>query len=247
MIIRPASIRPLNPRLVIGTGLAGIGRIGMAFLEPSHDGSSTPSVFFPASNCRPIGPSRQKASVSPGKCERLLEPVILCQDVAALAEGETFGVSAPRAPVLAAERPAAAFERTSAARSLRRRGEKAPQQFIVQGDHQARPARVALARGAAEELAVDAAGLVRLGGDDVQPAELRDARRQLDVGAAAGHVRRDRDPSLLSRPRRRLRLALVMHGVEQLKSPGRAPPAVAASCSLASTLRVPTSTGVPRA
>ena len=54
-------------------------------------------------------------------------------------------------------------------------------------------AGVALAGGAAEELAVDAAAAVRLGGDHVQAAEFGDAAAELDVGAAAGHVRRDGD------------------------------------------------------
>ena len=45
------------------------------------------------------------------------------------------------------------------------------QQLIVQRSQQFATAGVALAAAAAEKLAVDAAGLVRLGRDDVQAAE----------------------------------------------------------------------------
>ena len=60
-----------------------------------------------------------------------------------------------------------------------------PHQVVLEGQVEARRARVALAAGAAAELVVDAAGLVALGADDVQAAEgddllvllLRDLRR----------------------------------------------------------------------
>ena len=44
-------------------------------------------------------------------------------------------------------------------------------QIVVERQVEARRARVALAAGAAAQLVVDAAGLVPLGADDVQPAE----------------------------------------------------------------------------
>ena len=50
-----------------------------------------------------------------------------------------------------------------------------------------------MASAAADQLAVDAAGVVHFGADDVQPAQFGDARAEFDVGAAAGHVRRDGD------------------------------------------------------
>ena len=45
---------------------------------------------------------------------------------------------------------------------------------------------------------------------------LGDARPELDVGAAAGHVRRDRDVAALARLRDDLGLALVVLGVQHL-------------------------------
>ena len=54
-------------------------------------------------------------------------------------------------------------------------------------------AGIALAGGAAEELAIDAAGTVGFGGHDVQAAHFGDAAGQLDVGAAPGHVGGDGD------------------------------------------------------
>ena len=45
------------------------------------------------------------------------------------------------------------------------------QQVVLQREEKARAAGVALAAGAPAELVVDAAGLVALGGHDVQPAQ----------------------------------------------------------------------------
>src|SRR5215210_6468920 len=64
--------------------------------------------------------------------------------------------------------------------------------LVLQRDEELGVAGVALPGAAAGELAVDAPGLVPLGADDVQAALLGHPRAQLDVGAAAGHVRRDR-------------------------------------------------------
>ena len=65
------------------------------------------------------------------------------------------------------------------------------QQIVVQGEILAERAGVALAAAAADQLAVDAAGVVHLGADHVQAAQFGHAVAELDVGAAAGHVRRD--------------------------------------------------------
>ena len=51
---------------------------------------------------------------------------------------------------------------------------------------------------AADELAVDALRFVQLGADDVQPAEFVHAFAEANVGAAAGHVRRDGDFAVLA-------------------------------------------------
>ena len=71
-------------------------------------------------------------------------------------------------------------------------GEQA-HEVVLGGEVEARLARVALAAGAAAKLVVDPARLVALGAEHVEAAELADAVAELDVDAAAGHVRRDRD------------------------------------------------------
>ena len=63
-----------------------------------------------------------------------------------------------------------------------------PDQVVLGGQVEARAAGVALAPGAAAQLVVDAAALVALGADHVEPAEVRHAVAQLDVHAAPGHV-----------------------------------------------------------
>src|SRR5207248_3254253 len=73
-----------------------------------------------------------------------------------------------------------------------------PHEVVFERQEEARGARVALATRAAAQLAVDAARLVSLRAEDVEPAQLGDAGAELDVRASAGHVRRDRDRALLS-------------------------------------------------
>ena len=77
-------------------------------------------------------------------------------------------------------------------------------------------ARVALAAGAAAELIVDPACLVALGAEDVQAAELADGVVDLDVDAAAGHVRRDGHRADLAGVLDDLGLARVLLGVEDV-------------------------------
>src|SRR5690606_21899792 len=69
-------------------------------------------------------------------------------------------------------------------------------QVILERDVELALAGVALTAGAAAELEVDAAGLVALGAEDGEAALLLDRVRDLDVGAAPGHVGRDRDGAL---------------------------------------------------
>ena len=66
-------------------------------------------------------------------------------------------------------------------------------QVVLEREVEARRSRVALPPGPASELAVDAPRLVALGAEDVEPTEVGHAGAELDVGAAAGHVRGDRD------------------------------------------------------
>src|SRR5688500_12662794 len=72
-------------------------------------------------------------------------------------------------------------------------------EVVLRGEVEARLARVALAARAATELIVDPSRLVALGAEHIQPAALDDALAELDVDAAAGHVRRDRDRTRLTR------------------------------------------------
>ena len=77
-------------------------------------------------------------------------------------------------------------------------------------------ARVALAAGAAGKLAIDAAGLVAFSAEHVQPASGGDTLTELDVGAAAGHVRCQGDVPRLAGLRHNLRFLFMLPGVEHL-------------------------------
>src|SRR5262249_16165180 len=77
------------------------------------------------------------------------------------------------------------------------------------------PRRRGRARGAGE-LVVDRRGVVGLRGKHVEPADLAHALAELDVHAAAGHVRRDRDGAGLAGVLDDLRLALVLLGVQHV-------------------------------
>src|SRR5262249_39779775 len=68
-----------------------------------------------------------------------------------------------------------------------------PDEVVLAGQVEPRFAVVALTAGTSAELVVDAAGLVSLGAEDVEAAQFADALAELDVDAASGHVRRDRD------------------------------------------------------
>ena len=92
-------------------------------------------------------------------------------------------------------------------------GEQADQ-VVLAGQIEAGLARVALAARAAAELVVDAARLVPLCREHVEPAGLAHALAELDVDAAAGHVRRDGDRAELTRVLDDVRLARVLLRVE---------------------------------
>ena len=81
--------------------------------------------------------------------------------------------------------------------------------------------RIALAPAAAEELAVDAARLVALGGDHVQAPVRGHSRSQADVGPAPGHVGGDGHPSLPPGLGDDLGLLAVLAGVEHPVRKGR--------------------------
>ena len=94
-------------------------------------------------------------------------------------------------------------------------GEEA-HEVVLGREVEARLARVALAPRAAAQLVVDPSRLVPLGAEDVQAAEVDDALAELDVDAAAGHVRRDRDRAALARVLDDLALALVLLRVQDV-------------------------------
>ena len=75
-------------------------------------------------------------------------------------------------------------------------------------------AGIALARATAAQLAVDAAGFVALRADDVQAAGIRHPGAEFDVGAAAGHVRRDGHRTALAGASDDLGFLLVILGVQ---------------------------------
>src|SRR5262249_39804852 len=91
-----------------------------------------------------------------------------------------------------------------------------PHEVVLPQEVEARLACVTLAAGAPAELVVDPARLVALGAEHVQAAELEHALAELDVDAAAGHVRRDRYRAALARVLDDLALALVLLGVQHV-------------------------------
>src|SRR5512133_2188997 len=70
-------------------------------------------------------------------------------------------------------------------------------QVILERDEELGAAGIALTAGAAAQLAIDATRFVALGAENVQSPKFLYTRTELDVGAASGHVRRDRHRSLL--------------------------------------------------
>src|SRR4029077_11614324 len=87
---------------------------------------------------------------------------------------------------------------------------------VLAREVETRLARVALAARAAAKLVVDAPRLVPLGAEHVEPADVDHAVSELDVDAAAGHVRRDRDRAPLARVLDDLGLARVLLRVEDV-------------------------------
>ena len=89
-------------------------------------------------------------------------------------------------------------------------------QVVFEGDEEPARARISLTAGTTAQLVVDAAALVALGADDVQPADVSDARAEHDVGAASCHVGGNRDRRGLTRLRDDRRLTFVLFGVEHV-------------------------------
>src|SRR2546425_374627 len=68
---------------------------------------------------------------------------------------------------------------------------KQPHQIVFERNEEVRRTGIALARATTAQLPVNAPGLVAFGGEDVQTAQIGDARTEFDVRAAAGHVGSD--------------------------------------------------------
>ena len=71
-------------------------------------------------------------------------------------------------------------------------------EIVLEADVETRTAGIALPRATAPQLPVDPARLVPLRADHEKTAVIRDAFTELNVGSAAGHVRRNRDRPGLS-------------------------------------------------
>src|SRR4029079_1469905 len=89
-------------------------------------------------------------------------------------------------------------------------------EVVLGGQVETRLAGIALTAGAAAELVVDPSRLVPLGAEHVEAAQVDDAVAELDVDAAAGHVRRDRDRADLPGVLDDLRLARVLLRVQDV-------------------------------
>src|SRR5205085_10638889 len=82
---------------------------------------------------------------------------------------------------------------------MKREGQIAAHELVFGADECLGAAGVTLAGAPTEELAIDAAGCVALRGNHVQTADFANAGAEFDIGAAASHVRSDRDMTSLAR------------------------------------------------
>ena len=95
-------------------------------------------------------------------------------------------------------------------------GREALHHPVLERDVETRRTGIPLPPRTTAQLIIDPPRLVPLRADHRQPARLRHARAELDVGAPPSHVRRDRHRPRLARPRDDLRLPLVLLRVEHL-------------------------------
>jgi hypothetical protein len=122
------------------------------------------------------------------------------------------------------------------------RREEALEEFVFQAEKALGYAGFALAGAAAEQLAIDAAGIVAFGGDDAEAAEFDDAFVEANVGAATGHVGGDGDAAGVAGGATMIASSWWRMALRTVTSRPRAR-SCCASSSLAWTLRVPTSIG----
>ena len=114
------------------------------------------------------------------------------------------------------ERPDPAASKLRAARADRQYPRKplVDEQWPVERDVELRATGVALPRATADQLPVDAARGVLLATDDVQAACFSASRTEHDVGAAARHIRCDRNGAAPARCCDDFRLAAILTRVE---------------------------------
>ena len=93
-------------------------------------------------------------------------------------------------------------------------GTEQAQQIVLQRQIEAGFTRVALSAGTSAQLVVDTAGLMALGADDLQSAQLLGLVVQLDIRTTAGHVGGDGHGAVKACVRYDLRLQLVELGVQ---------------------------------
>ena len=165
-----------------------------------------------------LGSTRVSLGAS-SKGERFRKPSVGFEDLAALVEGlalshelRIFESSAGQ--LFKAGLALAGGGLQSAAQ---RAEQEAAQQFILGADKGLSAARITLARRPAIQLTIDPVRFVPLGRQHVQAAQLGDAAPQLDISAAASHVRRDSDLPLLAGSGDDLRFFAMPHGVEQVE------------------------------
>ena len=89
-----------------------------------------------------------------------------------------------------------------------------PHQIVFERNEKVRGTGIALARATAAQLAINAARFVAFRADDVQAAEVGDARPEFNVGATTGHVRGDGHRAALAGARDDFGFLLVIFGVQ---------------------------------
>ncbi|MBN1512377.1 MAG: hypothetical protein JXB13_10210, partial [Phycisphaerae bacterium] len=127
-----------------------------------------------------------------GETEILVEPVVGVHDGLSLPQRESLGakLGEPEDRAGGGRGNVAGGVHMSPAEAGGESGGISTDELVFQTDDGLRGSRIALPGAASEKLAVNASGLVPLGGDHVEAAELGDAPAELDVRASSGHVRR---------------------------------------------------------
>src|SRR2546421_5499865 len=116
--------------------------------------------------------------------QRFVSPIIRSQHLAPVKTGKLLG-----APLAELDQPLFPKDTPAFAEVFG----MADEQIILGRTEHLGATRVALAGSAAEKLAIDAPGAMRLSGNHMQPAKLGHATSEFNIGAATGHVSGDGD------------------------------------------------------